>query len=162
LRFKVGVIDFRNSWGVVGDCLVDNLVRLRIIIIKDDISISRADGSNVLLLDDLFGLVVEWDVADPFEDATDNGERSRRTVEDIIIGMMRAPAEVDSDSSLRNMMEVKLSLGSYGSSLTIGMLYHADSTERKETFEWIKVEVRVLLVEQGVRSRRCGEGRLGG
>ena len=99
-------------------------------------------------------MVVEWDVADPFKDTTDDGERSRRTEEDIVIGMMGAPAKVDADGSLRNMMEVKLRLGSYGSSLAIGMLYHADSTERKETFEWIKVEVRVLLVEQDVGSRR--------
>ena len=60
------------------------------------------------------------------------------------------------------MMEVKLRLGRDGSSLAIDMLYHADSTERKETFERIKVEVRVLLAEQDVGSRRWGEVRLGG
>ena len=75
--------------------MVDNLVRLRIVIVKNDIGISWADCSNILLLDDFFGLVVEGDVADPFEDATDNGERSRRAEEDVVIGMLRAPAEED-------------------------------------------------------------------
>ena len=49
--------------------MIDGLVRLRLVIIKDDIGVGWADGSDVLLLDDI---VVERDVADSFEDVTDD------------------------------------------------------------------------------------------
>jgi hypothetical protein len=72
LRFRVGLIKIKIEWKVVGDRLIDGFVRLGVVIIEDDISVGWADSSDILLLDDIFRFVVERDVADSFEDATDD------------------------------------------------------------------------------------------
>ena len=58
--------------GVVEYSLVDGLGRLRVVVVKDDVSICWVDGGDVLLLDDFFQFVVEWDVADTLVDTADD------------------------------------------------------------------------------------------
>ena len=75
--------------------------------------------------------------------------------------MMRTESEQDTNACLRDVMEVELGLGGKGSSLSICVLDHADSTEGEEGFGRVRIEFRILLVELGVGTRSRGEGGLG-
>ena len=96
--------------GGVEYSLVDGLARLGVVVVEDDISICRVDGGDVLLLDDVFRFVVEWDVADTLVDTTDDGQSSWRTVEDVVTGVVGAESEVDTDASFGDVMEIQFGL----------------------------------------------------
>ena len=68
MRFRLGFDDVMGCRGGVEYSLVDGLARLRVIVVEDDVSICWVDGGDVLLLDNIFWFVVEWDVADTLVD----------------------------------------------------------------------------------------------
>ena len=72
MRFRVGFDDVIGCRGGVEYSLVDGLARLRVVVVKDDISICWIDGGDVLLLDNIFRFVVERDVADTLVDTMDD------------------------------------------------------------------------------------------
>ena len=73
MRFRVGFDGVIGCWGGVEYSLVDGLARLRVVVVEDDISRCWVDGGDVLLLDNIFRFVVEWDVADTLVDTSDDG-----------------------------------------------------------------------------------------
>ena len=73
MRFRVGFKDVIGCRGGVEYSLVDGFAKLRVVVVKDDISICRVDGGDVFLLDNIFRFVVEWDIADALVNTTDDG-----------------------------------------------------------------------------------------
>ena len=63
---------------------------------------------------------------------------------------MGVEAKVDANASLGDVVQVEIGLWGKGSSLSIGVLDHAYSTEREEGLLWIRIEFRFSLVEQDV------------
>ena len=61
--------------------------------------------------------------------------------------MVDGEANVDSDSSLGDMVDVELGLGGKGCALTISVLDETHGTEGEESFGWVRVELWSLLVE---------------
>jgi hypothetical protein len=61
---EFGFKDAIGCWGGVEYSLVEGLAKLRVVVVKDDVSICWIDGGDVVLLDNIFWFVVEWDTRD--------------------------------------------------------------------------------------------------
>ena len=73
-------------------------------------------------------------------------------MEDVVARMVMAVAEVNSDASLRDVVDVQVQLGCQRSSLPLGVLDEADGSEGKESFGWVRVEQRLHSMKGDIGS----------
>jgi hypothetical protein len=73
-------------------------------------------------------------------------------MEDVVARMVVAVAEVNSDASLRDVVDVQVQLGCQRSSLPLGVLDEADGAERKESFGRVRVEQRLHSMKGDIGS----------
>ena len=71
-------------------------------------------------------------------------------MEDVVARMVMAVAEVNSDASLRDVVDVQVQLGCQRSSLSLGVLDEADGAKRKESFGRVRVEQRLHSVKGNI------------